>query len=120
DDPAERQHRDRGGAAADIDDHRGGRLGDRQPGTDRRGYRLLDQKNAPGTGAFRGLLDGAPLDPGGPRWHANDQVWAGKARTFAYFPEEVFDHLLRNLEIGDNAVAQGPDRLHRLWRAPQH
>src|ERR1051325_10172976 len=49
-DPAERQHRDLGGAAADIDNHRGGRLRPRQPATDCRRDRLLDQKNAPGHG----------------------------------------------------------------------
>ena len=47
-------------------------------------------------------------------------MWADKARTFAHFAEEVFDHLLRNLEIGDHTIAQRPDRLDLGRRAPQH
>ena len=42
DDAAERDHRDLGGAAADVDDHVAGRLVDRQARADRRGHRLLD------------------------------------------------------------------------------
>src|SRR5271170_1442070 len=51
-DAAEREHRDFRRAAADIDDHRAGRLGHRQTGADRRRHRLLDQKYPPGAGAF--------------------------------------------------------------------
>src|SRR5207237_9914032 len=43
DDAAEREDRDLGRAAADIDDHRAGRLGHGQAGADRRRHRLLDQ-----------------------------------------------------------------------------
>ena len=53
DDAAERQHRHFGGAAADIDDHRAGGLGDRQAGADRRRHRLLDQEDAAGAGRHR-------------------------------------------------------------------
>ena len=49
DDAAERQHRDLGRAAADIDDHRAGRLGHRQPGADRCRHRLLDPPLSPAT-----------------------------------------------------------------------
>ena len=42
DDAAERDHRDLGGAAADVDDHVAERLVDRQRRADRRGHRLLD------------------------------------------------------------------------------
>ena len=37
--------------AADIDDHRAGRLGHRQPGADGGRHRLLDQEDAAGAGA---------------------------------------------------------------------
>ena len=32
----------------------------------------------------------------------------------------MFDHLFRNVEIGDNAIAQRPDRLNIAGGAPQH
>ena len=58
DDPAERDDRDLAGAAADVDDHRAGRLADRQAGADRRRHRLLDQ-----VGLARARATGTPPRP---------------------------------------------------------
>ena len=62
DDPAERDHGDLGRAAADVDDHVPGRLGDGQPGADRGRHRLLDQVGLARAGRERRLLDRALLD----------------------------------------------------------
>src|SRR3546814_2617878 len=62
DDAAEREDGYLGGAAADIHNHRSGRLGHRQAGTDRRGHRLLDQEDPAGAGRFGRIHDGAALD----------------------------------------------------------
>ena len=62
DDAAERDHRDLARAAADVDDHRAGRLADRQAGADRRRHRLLDQVGLARAGREAGLLDRALLD----------------------------------------------------------
>ena len=48
DDAAERQHRDLGRSATNIDHHRPGRLGHRETGTDRCRHRLLDQSRSRG------------------------------------------------------------------------
>ena len=79
DDPAERDHRDLAGAAADVDDHRARRLGDRQPGADRGRHRLLDQVGLAGAGRQAGLLDRALLDPGDAGGHADDDPRVGEA-----------------------------------------
>ena len=50
------------GAAADIDDHGAGCVGDRQAGTDGGGHRFLDQEYLAGAGAERGFADGAAFD----------------------------------------------------------
>src|SRR5947207_12480014 len=63
DDAAERDDRDLGRAAPDVDNHVPRRLGDREPGADRGRHQLFDQVGLPGTGGERGLLDGALLDP---------------------------------------------------------
>ena len=70
DDAAERDHRDLGGAAADVDHHVAGRLVDRQAGADRRGHRLLDDVHLAGAGLVAGFLDRALLDPGDAARHA--------------------------------------------------
>ena len=50
DDPAQGDHGHLAGAATDVEDHASGGLGDREPGADRRGHRLLDQIRLAGPG----------------------------------------------------------------------
>ena len=119
DDPAERDHRHFGRAAADVDDHVPGRLGDRKPGADRSGHRLLDQVRLPGTGRERGLLDCALLDPGHPRGDADDDARMGEA-LLVHPLDEVPQHLLGDVEVGDHAVLERPDRTDRSRGTPKH
>ena len=79
DDAAERDDRDLAGAAADVDDHPPHRLGDRQPGADGGGERLLDQVHLARARGQRRLLDRAALDVGDPRGRAHDQPRAAEA-----------------------------------------
>src|SRR6185312_5109162 len=119
DDPAERDHGDLGGAAADVDDHRAGRLAHRQPGADRRGHRLLDQVGGAGSGRQARLLDGALLDAGHARGHAHDDARVGPA-VLVDLLDEVAEHLLGHVEVGDHAVLQRPNRLNRPGCAAEH
>jgi hypothetical protein len=45
---------------------------------------------------------------------------AGEAAAVVHLADEVLDHLLRNLEIGDDAVAQWPDRGDVARGAAEH
>ena len=36
------------------------------------------------------------------------------------FADEMFDHFLSGVEIGNHALAHGPDRLDRAGRAAEH
>ena len=119
DDAAEGDHRDLGGAAADVDDHVPGRLGDRQPGADRGGHRLLDQVGLARAGAERRLLDGALLDAGDARRDADDDARVREA-VLVHLLDEVAEHLLGDVEVGDDAVLQRPDRGDRPGRAAEH
>ena len=119
DDPAERDHRDLGGAAADVDDQRAGRLGDRQAGADRRRHRLLDQVGLAGAGREAGLLDRPLLDPGHAGGDADDDARVGEA-VGVHLLDEVAQHLLGDVEVGDHPVLERPDRGDRARRAPQH
>ena len=83
DDLAHREHRDLARAAADVDDHVAGRLGDVEPGADRRRDRLLDQRDLARAGRQARLLDRARLDVGDPGGHAHDHPRARPAARCA-------------------------------------
>ena len=75
DDAAERDDRDLGGAAADVDDHVAGGLLHGQPGADGGGHGLLDDVGRlAGAGELGGLLHGALLDAGDARRDADDHA----------------------------------------------
>jgi len=112
DDPAERDHRDLAGPAADVDDHRAGRLADREAGADRGRHRLLDQVRLAGAGGEARLLDGALFDPGDAGGHADDDPGVREA-VLVDLLDEVAEHLLGHIEVGDDAVLERADRLDR-------
>ena len=118
-DPPEGDHRHLAGPPADVDDHPADRLLDRQPGADGRGDRLLDQMHPPGAGGQRGLLHGPLLDLGDARGSADDQARMGHAPV-EHLADEVAQHLLGDLEIGDHAVAQRARGRDRGRGAPDH
>ena len=109
DDAAERDDRHLGRAAADVDDHVPGRLGDGQPGADRGGHRLLDQVRLARAGGQRRLLDRALLDAGDARRDADDHARVREA-VLVHLLDEVAEHLLGDVEVGDDAVLQRADR----------
>ena len=119
DDPAERDHRHLRGAAADVDDEPADRLLDRQPGPDRGRDRLLDQVHLAGAGGQRRLFDRALLDLGHARRRADDQPRV-RAAAVDHLADEVPQHLLGHLEVGDHAVAQRPRGRDRGGRATDH
>jgi hypothetical protein len=115
----ERDDGDLGRAAADVDHHARHRVGDRQAGADRRCHRLLDQVDGAGAGDARGLVDRAPLDVGDPARdteHDARESEAGAARP----RDEVAQHRLGHLEVGDHPVAQRPGGANRRRRAADH
>ena len=109
DDAAQGDHGDLGGAAADVDDHVAGGLVDGQPGADRGGHRLLDDVDPAGAGLVAGLLDRALLDGGDPAGHADDHAGLGEVATAVHLLDEVAQHLLGRLEVGDHAVLERAD-----------
>src|ERR1700733_1333605 len=82
-------------------------------------HRLLDQVGAAGAGREAGLLDRAFLDPGNPGGDTDDDARTGEA-VGAGRLDEVAQHLLGNLEVGDDTVLERPDRGYRARRASQH
>src|SRR5204862_523507 len=106
-------------AAADVDDHVAGRLADRQAGADRGRHRLLDQIRLARAGGQAGLLDRALLDAGDAGRHADDDARVRPA-VLVDLLDEVAQHLLGDVEVGDHAVLQRADGLDRARRAAEH
>ena len=108
-DVGERHDGDLGRAAADVDDHGGGGLGDGESGTDGCGHGLLDEEDAASTGAFGGVEDGAFLDGGDPGGDGDDDAGADEVGSALDLADEVIEHRLGDLEVGDHAVLERTD-----------
>jgi serine/threonine protein kinase len=120
DEPAERDHRDVGRAAADVDDHRAARVLDGQPGTDGRRHGLLDQIDLAHAGAERGLAHRLLLDRRDLGGHRDDQPAAHEVLALDRLLDERADHRLGDGEVGDDAVAHGPDGDDVARRLAEH
>ena len=82
-----------------------------QPGTDRGGHRLLDQAGPAGPGVEGGVADGTLLHLGHARRDAEQHPGPrDQADPVVHLVHEVLDHLLGDVEVADDAVAQRPDR----------
>src|SRR5581483_10380023 len=121
DDAAERDDRDFGRTAADVEDHRAARLGDRDAGAHRGGDRLFDHVDLARAGVLDRLADGASLDLGRAVGDADDH--AGHRLQHAallHLADEVLQHLLGDGEVGDDAVTQRADAGDVVRRAAEH
>ena len=103
---AEGQHRDVGGAAADVNDHAAVGHRDVQARPQRRRDGLVDQVDLPRAGRHDGLDHGVALDAGDGRRHADryprlDHVGA------VYLVDKAADQLPGHGVVADDAVLQG-------------
>ena len=119
-DAAERNDRDLRGATADVDDHVGGGFVDRQSDPNGGGHRFWNGDHVAGAGVHRRFLHRAFLnlgDAGGDGDH--DPGWSaeGIARHLA---DEVAQHRLRDVEVGDHAILHRADGGDIAGRAAQH
>ena len=96
------------------------RLGDRQAGADRRRHRLFDQIDLARAGGQRRVTHGALLDLGDARGDADDDARLHQRAAVVHPRDEVAQHRLGDLEVGDDAVLHGPHRDDVARRAAQH
>jgi len=118
-DAAEAKNRGPVGAPADGDDNVADGLVDRQVGADRGSHRLLDQVGVGSAGPTGGVGDGASLDLGDRRRHADDDLRPGEAADPDALQQQA-DHALGDLEVGDGAAAQRADRHEVARRSTDH
>src|ERR1044072_752279 len=86
---------------------------------DRGRHRLLDEVRLAGAGGRARLLDRALLDARHAGGHADDDARMRPAVLMDLL-DEVAQHLLRHVEVGDDAVLQRADRRDRPRRAAEH
>ena len=91
----------------------------RETGADRGRHRLLDQIGLARARAQAGLLDRALLYAGHAGGNAHDHPGMGEAAVIGAF-DEVAEHRLRDLEVGDHAVLQGSHGVDRGRGAAEH
>ena len=98
-----------GRAATDVDDHAPGRLHDGKAGADGGGKGLLDEEARAGARTESGVVNGALLNLRDAAGDADDDAGLGEEGTVLNGTDEVAEHPFRDLEVGDDAVAQGAD-----------
>src|SRR2546426_2811033 len=120
DDPGHRDHRDVRRPPADVHDHVARRLSDWKTRPDRRGHRLLDEVDLGSLRPVRAVLDRALLDLGDIGGNADDDARPYAQGAVVRLLDEVIEHLLRVLEVGDDAVLHRPDGADVRRCAAQH
>ena len=106
DDATEGDDRHLGRAAADVDDHAAGGLHNRQTRADRRRHGLLNQIGLAGAGVESRVVHGALFYLCHAAGDADDDARPRytEAVAFVHGADEVVQHPLRDVEIGDDAV----------------
>src|SRR3569623_1753916 len=121
DNAVERNDRDLGRTAADVEHHRAARLTDRHAGADRRGHGFFDQIHLSRAGTRGGFLDRTPFDLRRAARHADQHARARvEVAVLVHLVDEVLELLLGDGEVGDDAVLQRSDRGDVAGRAADH
>src|SRR5262249_59325725 len=95
---------------ADVDDHAADRFVDRQTGADHGGDRLLDRVGLAGAGGEGGVFHRAFFDLGDAARDADDDAGVGGHHALQVdLADEVVEHHLDGVEVGDDAVLEGAD-----------
>ena len=120
DDAGQRDHRDLGRPPADVHDQVAARLLDLQAGADGGGHRLFHEKDSAGAGLHRRLADRALLDLGDAGGHADHDPRLEDPAARLDPGDEVAEHGLGDVEVGDDPVLEGAHHLDVARCAAEH
>ena len=106
-------------AAADVDDHVARWFRNREPGANCSGHRLFDQVGNARTGRECGLFNRTLLDARHTRRNADNDARMGPA-VLMDLVDEMAEHLLRHLKVGDHAVLERANGYDRCRSTTKH
>src|SRR5581483_6659879 len=110
DDAAQGNDGDFGRAAADVDDHGADRFFDREARPDRGRHRFFDRVGFARPGRERRVFGGPFFDFGDAGGNADDDAGMGSQEALQMdLADEVMEHHLDGVEIGDDAVFERTD-----------
>jgi hypothetical protein len=109
-----------GGPSTDIDNHGGRRLGNGQTRADAGCHRLLDQVDAPGAGPFGRVVNRSLLHRGDARRNRYHHARPKELASAVHLADEVAQHRLGDIEVGDDPVTQRADGADRTGGATEH
>ena len=116
-----RDHRDLARPASDVDDHVARRRLHRKSDADGRRHRLRHHVDFLGAGGMRAGPDGPSFEFRDAGRHAHDDERPDLEEPRGHhFLEEVADHHLGDVHVGDHAVLQRPNRFDPAGRAAEH
>jgi hypothetical protein len=84
------------------------------------GHRLLDQVHLARARLHGGIAHGALLDLGDPRGNADHDAGPHQGLPPMHLADEVVQHLLRHVEVGDDAVLERADGGDIAWGPAEH
>src|SRR6185437_12697032 len=114
-------YRDLGRPPADVDHHVAGGGLHRQADADRGGHRFGDHHDLLGSRGLRRIAHGAPFHFGDPRGNAHDHFGLYAKNVLVDDGlEEVPQHLLGDVEVGDDAVLERPHGEDAVGGAAEH
>ena len=109
-----------GGAAANVADHAGDRFSHRQSHADGGRLGLGQEENLPGARAMRAVEDRPFLHRGDAAGYGHQHTGFQPQPRPLCLAEEIAEHRLAELEVGDHPVAQRADDRDRVRGSPQH
>ena len=116
----QRQHRDFGCPAPDIDDHITCWIRNRHARTNCRGNRFGDQTRAARSSGQDGLPDRPFLNGGRAMWDADNDLGFGEGRPLRDLADEVLNHLLCSVEVCNDPIAHWANGLDAARRPAKH
>mgnify|MGYP003694754801 CR=1 FL=1 len=91
-----------------------------RPGADGRGHRLLDDVDPARARLVACLLDRALLHPGDAARHRHHHPRLGQVAAPVHLLDEIAQHALGHVEVGDDPVLERPDRHDVAGRPADH
>ena len=108
------------GATADVNNHAANGFCHRKPHADSGGHGFLNELNPDGARFVSGFFDGMALHLGNAGRVSDEDTRPAETTALAGAFDKVAQHVVRHLEVGDNAFLERTDSHHAAGGTPHH